>query len=166
MTLTTADMLWVPGEPKPKGSVRAFVPTYKDGTPVRLPNGSIRVNVTEDNAGTRAWAKVVRQHALEVWQTPFEGVSLEVRLAFYLGRPKSHFGSGRNSDRVLPSAPAEPVGEHSGDVDKLARAMLDALTGVAWTTDACVTSLVALKFFADGQRPGCSVWVSRRGTLL
>lgn len=42
-----------------------------------------------------------------------------------------------------------PIGARSGDVDKLARAVLDALTGIAWGDDAQVVSLVVVKYYAE-----------------
>ena len=41
-------------------------------------------------------------------------------------RPKSHFGTGRNAGKLKPSAPKYPAVKP--DVDKLSRAVHDALT--------------------------------------
>ena len=55
-------------------------------------------------------------------------------LQFYLAR-------GRTVRRPLPSVPP--------DLDKLARAVGDALEGIAWRNDAQVTHLTASKAYAD-----------------
>jgi len=39
------------------------------------------------------------------------------------------------------------------DIDKLSRAVLDALTGIVFSDDAQVADLQAHKFFADAERP-------------
>ena len=73
-----------------------------------------------------------------------EAVAVDLR--FGLPRPKSHFGTGRNAGRLKPSAPAYPGTKP--DVDKLSRAVLDALTGVLWADDSQVVILSAVKVYA------------------
>ena len=83
---------------------------------------------------------------------------LVVILDFYLGRPKHHFGSGKNEGRLKPSAPLYP--SKTPDIDKLVRAVLDALTGVIFQDDSQVVRLRAAKYFASDERlPGVRVHV-------
>jgi len=86
------------------------------------------------------------QATLKPWRE-----AVAVRLAFFLPRPKMHFGSGRNSSQLKPSAPTVPATRP--DIDKLSRAVLDALTGIVFSDDAQVADLQAHKFFADAERP-------------
>lgn len=72
--------------------------------------------------------------------------AVAVALRFGLPRPKGHWGTGRNADRLKPSAPAWPATKP--DVDKLERAVLDALTGVLWADDSQVVMLSADKVYA------------------
>lgn len=72
--------------------------------------------------------------------------AVAVALRFGLPRPKGHWGTGRNADRLKPSAPAWPATKP--DVDKLERAVLDALTGVLWADDSQVVVLSADKVYA------------------
>ena len=67
-----------------------------------------------------------------------------VRLDFTFTRPKSHVTS--NGDLRLGF-----TAEHlqRPDVDKLSRAVLDALTGIAWQDDSQVISLTATKRWGD-----------------
>jgi Holliday junction resolvase RusA-like endonuclease len=80
-----------------------------------------------------------------------------VRLRFWLTRPASHYGTGRNKAVVKPSAPRRPAGRP--DVDKLARAVLDGLTmGGAFTDDSQVVELQASKWYVDsGDAAGCVI---------
>ena len=72
-------------------------------------------------------------------------------------RPKSHYGKRG----LLPSSPDYPAG--MPDIDKLARAALDAMTGVVWSDDAQVSDLRVRKDYCElGQQPGCSVTVTER----
>ena len=60
-----------------------------------------------------------------------------VTVDFYLPRPKSHYGTGRNAGALKPSAPAEHL--TMPDLDKLTRAVGDALTRLAWRGRSCGT---------------------------
>ena len=126
----------VVGTPKPKGSTRAFVHRG-------------RAIITSDCKGERPWAQQVhwtaREHAFE---TPWSG-PVRVEVEFIMPRPKR---LGRK--RVDVPADTKP------DVDKLARSVLDALTGVFWVDDSTVTALFAMKRHAnEGEAPGALIRV-------
>lgn len=163
---------WVPGSPKPKGSLQTFVPHYGDnhadpalrGQPVRRDDGGIVVNVVEDNAKTKRWMRDVAATALDGMRLdPSEGIALDIEIATFLRRPEGHYGTGSNARFVKPIAPAYPIAERSGDVDKLARAILDALSGVVMKTDATVRRLEVTKDYAvpteDGDGLGARIRV-------
>jgi Holliday junction resolvase RusA-like endonuclease len=127
----------VAGIPRPQGSMRAFV---RGG----------RAIVTSDNTHLRPWKTAVAEAARAgrhvVWLGP-----VAVGITFRLPRPKGHTGKRG----LLPSAPHHPTGRP--DLDKLARAVMDALTesGVI-TDDAQVIRLAARKVYGE---PGASVRV-------
>jgi crossover junction endodeoxyribonuclease RusA len=81
---------------------------------------------------------------------------------FVLARPANHYlpVNGRRAVRELRlDAPKYPAG--TPDVDKLARALLDALTGVVIKDDAQVASLMAVKLYeTDELAEGVRVRVS------
>ena len=66
--------------------------------------------------------------------------AVKVRVVFALPRPKSL---------------AKKVSAHikRPDIDKLARAALDALSGVIWRDDSQVVELVASKSYAEPEEP-------------
>lgn len=72
---------------------------------------------------------------------------LEVTAEFELTRPKSHYGTGKNRDKVKPSAAVVP---HQ-DVDNLAKGVLDAANGVVWYDDSAVVRLIAEKRYGLGR---------------
>jgi Holliday junction resolvase RusA-like endonuclease len=72
---------------------------------------------------------------------------LQMRLMFFLPRPKGHFGTGKNSAKLKASAPLAPAVKP--DLDKLVRAVLDALTGVVFRDDCQVAGLSCSKLYAD-----------------
>lgn len=92
------------------------------------------------------WREIVRQAAIEVMagRPPIEGPVYLVQV-FALPRPKSHYGTGRNSGQVKRGAPHRPPVRP--DLDKLARAVGDALTGICYHDDAQVVNLCAAKYY-------------------
>lgn len=128
----------VDGIPTPQGSKRAFVR-----------NG--RANLVEvAGASLKAWRQdvtvaasaAIRHHDWVPLEEP-----LEVHVGFRLPRPKS-----RPDDDWHATRP---------DVDKLARAVLDALTvAEVWRDDCYVADLRVFKRYADA-RPGASIAVRR-----
>lgn len=128
--------LWVPGVPVPQGSMRA-VP-LKGGRAVVIAGNRDRL---------ASWRADIR----EAWVRGLPGEPLAgpvgVTLLFRLPRPKS-----------APKGIVYPA--KRPDVDKLARAALDALTGAAFFDDSQVVSLTAAKVFAAALTgPGVDITV-------
>lgn len=81
-------------------------------------------------------------------------VDVQVRVA----RPMAHFGSGRNVDRLLPSAPRWPAVRP--DLDNYGKTVLDALRNVAYADDGQIVRLYLAKMYArDGEVPGWRIGV-------
>lgn len=131
------------GRPATAGSKRAFA-IRRDG------RFTGRVAVTDDSTRTKSWQATVASAALEAGS----GCSrdpLRLALAFYLRRPRAHYGTGRNSARVRDAAPARPGVRP--DLLKLARAVEDALTGIVWHDDAQVCVEHLTKHYAESDEP-------------
>lgn len=143
---------FVAGDPKPKGSKRAFV----------IP-GTNRAIVTDKptakggEARLKAWNTAVSD-AARVALGDRERITAPctVAMTFYLARPAGHFGS----KGLKPSAP-----RHHGtkpDADKLSRSTLDALKVGMLSDDSRVWDLHLVKRFVgdDGTREtGCRIVV-------
>lgn len=118
---------FVAGVAQPKGSAKAFVP-----------KGWNRAVITSSNPRLKEWQTLVSlEAARHVSQGALEG-PVVVEFGFILHRPES-----------LP----KKVGHctKKPDIDKLARAGLDALTGIVFKDDAQVVDLLARKRYV---RPG------------
>lgn len=106
------------------------------------------------DARLRSW----RQDVASTARAAMEGASpyiepVDVRLMFWLPRPQNHFGTGRNAEKLKASAPIAPA-VHP-DLDKLARAVLDALTGIVFRDDKQVVGMTLSKLYAqDSFHPG------------
>lgn len=150
MTTTPALLQFrVYGVPQPGGSKRGFV-NPKTG----------RVIITEDAKRNKTWRESVKVAALEA----MGGVAivatgpLVLDVMFVMPRPKYHFGSGKNADRLKPSAPYWHTTKP--DATKLLRSTEDALTEVAWGDDAQIAwQRVRKRYAMVGEQPGAIVLV-------
>lgn len=128
---------FVPGKPQAQGSK------------VKTRWGAMR----EDNDALGPWRERVALAAYEAKNRVEGGFIIpekpvSVTLEFILYRPKA---TPKSKDPPATKAP---------DLDKLCRAILDALTHVVYRDDAQVTRLVALKRVAKlDEEPGVHVWV-------
>lgn len=103
---------WVPGVPAPQGSKRAV-------------RRGAKVVLIEMSKKVRPWRSAIAVVASRFDPfPPRQPVALHVE--FYLPRPKTHYGTGRNAETVKARAPVFVVGVP--DVDKLLRASCDGLT--------------------------------------
>lgn len=130
--------VFVAGTPAPQGSKRVF-------------NGHIVDVASKD---LKAWRQLV---SVSVQDSEFgrtDSGPVHVTLDFFFSRPKAHF---RANGKVKDSAPRYPATRP--DIDKLARAVLDALTGVAYRDDAQVASLLVRKRYADHTPTGVQIMV-------
>jgi crossover junction endodeoxyribonuclease RusA len=142
MPALTFDVL---GNPAPQGSKRAIVNRYTG-----------KAAMVEDSSRTKPWRADVREAALHAWDIgePF-AEAIRIDLTFRFLRPMGHYGARG----LRGSAPAAKVTKP--DVDKLARAVLDAIKGVVYRDDAQVVELhVRKRWVLGGEAPGCLVAVS------
>jgi crossover junction endodeoxyribonuclease RusA len=127
---------------------------------VPITQGSKRVGLTRggrpymfESNGSRLkdWRKTVTVMAIAHKRRTFAG-ACSVTLDFVLPRPKS------NRSEL-------PIAQRSGDIDKLQRACLDALTdAMVWYDDAQVTRIEATKVYAPKDaEPGVFVRVKEVG---
>lgn len=129
--------IFVSGEPKPQPRTRACFRGKHAGT--------------YDPGTADGWKWLVGKSAKEECQGGVVSGPVELFVHVYFRRPQSHFGAGRNADRLKPSAPRYPTSKQLGDADNLAKAVMDAITdsGVVWIDDAQVTDLHVTKRYAD-----------------
>lgn len=124
---------FVPGLPITQGSKRAFVNKYTG-----------RAQLMEDAARLKPWRACVSMAASQALNSrPHITGPVRVRLQFLFPRPKSHYGTGRNHATLKATAQPLPTGKP--DLDKLQRAVFDALTHVVWVDDSLVTEVFAIK---------------------
>ena len=133
---------------------------------VPAPQGSKTVSrwggLRESSAKVGPWRSEVAYTAREVYKgNPItEPVALEI--TFYFMRPKGHYGTGRNVEKLKPSAPQHCTSCTHGDLDKLCRSTFDGLAvrsgGSVIKDDSQVVELFCIKRYAsDTEPPGALV---------
>lgn len=159
--------LEVHGRPVPKGAVSAFVVPGKSGQRARavVVQGGSKAKRSALNEWQSAIqdAALVAMGARELEVARFAGTAVAVEVTFRLARPKSHFGTGKNADKLKADAPPYPIG--TPDVDKLARSVLDALIGTAFDDDSRVVDLHPRKVYAGaGEVEGARIRIRAAST--
>lgn len=127
------------GTPIPQGSKTAYV---RGG----------RAVLVEANKKLPDWRKAVIEAASEAFSGELFDKPVKVDITFFMPRPAK--------PKWLQYPASKP------DLDKLVRAVFDALTGIVWVDDALAVEVTARKLWAgvDGNppSPGCFVFVTER----
>ena len=138
---------FVPGIPVPKGSAKGFC----------LPNSRRVVIVQTNRDKQKPWASLISVYAQNAGVRLVHG-PVSVDLVFLMPRPKSHYGTGKQQGTVKLSSPDYHTSKP--DIDKLARCVLDALTGVAWLDDSQVVSMNVIKTYTRLES-GCAIKIQQ-----
>ena len=142
------------GIPAPQGSksVRGYV--------------AGRAILGESSKAVAPWRVDVRAATQNQYQGPILTGPVAVCATFLFSRPKGHYGSGRNADRLKPSAPRHLTSVRHGDLDKLLRSTFDGLSqsagGGLITDDSLIVEVMANKrYVEDGELPGAYLTVTK-----
>lgn len=126
--------VFVPGRPAPQGSKRHVG----------------RGILVESSKACGPWRQTVAVFARQAYDGPPLDGPLAVRIEFVMPRPAN-----------LPKRRATPPMTKKPDTDKLARAILDALTSVVWRDDSQIVDLHPTKRYAEiGETPGARIRVA------
>jgi len=133
--------IFVPGIPRPGGSKRVWKNKYTG-----------KFNTVDAGKYTKEWRAVVSHFANEAMRNKelLTG-AVELNIEFYFARPKSHYGTGRNSLKLKPSAPEHHT--QKPDRTKLLRSTEDALKGIVWRDDSQVIGGDVRKDWTDTTYP-------------
>lgn len=143
--------LQVPGTPKPKGSLKCIGRRGKVA------------HVLIEDAGEQltTWRERVTYAARQAKTTYPKGTPVSVYIDFYIPRPLSHHSTVPPRNKILPRyLEAQPVTRSSGDLDKLTRTILDAITdGGLLDDDSQVVELIVRKYYADNPPGWADIYV-------
>jgi crossover junction endodeoxyribonuclease RusA len=106
--------------------------------------------MVESSPKVRPWWQAVSGATHDAIPDDWEPLTgpVQVDIVFYLARPRYHYGTGKNANRLKPTAPS--YCDKKPDADKLQRTVLDALkaSGV-YVDDSQVADVHAVKRYAD-----------------
>jgi Holliday junction resolvase RusA-like endonuclease len=139
--------VFVPGQPVPQGSKTAFV-SKSTGRPV----------VVDKDVRLPQWRMKITAHCIDqvqrspmIHHVPLVG-AVGARITFRMPRPQAHYGTGKNSHLLKPSAPKYPA--KMPDLDKLLRAVFDGITDAQlWEDDGQVVNVSTMKLYEDADHP-------------
>lgn len=126
----------VPGRPQQRGSKVVHVPVDKNDKVYRSKKtGRIVTHAKDDNEERSGpWMKAVQAAVVGPWAArPLITGPVAMSVVFCFARPKKHYGTGRNLERLRDDAPQFHAG--TPDLDKLTRCLKDALTDHVWVDD-------------------------------
>ncbi len=121
--VVTPQRFTIRGVPAPQGSKSAFVV-----------NGKAVMH--ESSKNVKGWRQAV-SFVMQDWKGAVYEGPVSVSIIFYMPKPKS----AKKGERYAAKRP---------DIDKLVRALLDAMTGIAFHDDGQVVELEASKMYEVG----------------
>ena len=124
------------GEPKAQARHRSF----------QMKGTDFISNYDPSKSKKGSFASVLQSEAPE---EPLEG-PLMLELNFFMGRPKSHYGSGKNANVVKASAPEWHTGRP--DIDNLVKFVQDALNKIYWRDDSLICQVSTKKLYSEKPR--------------
>ena len=109
----------------------------------------------ETNKRLKPWRSLVAEAALAT-KLPLFPQPVSIAITFRFLRAKSHY----NKSGLSPKAPSHLTSKQKGDIDKLTRAILDALTGTLLQDDSQVVQLSAHKrYCTPDEKPGALITI-------
>lgn len=116
------------GLPKPQARPRARVIESKS------PDGKAHANIYSPSCDWRKQVKAIAEKYAEENKISIDYPCV-IDMCFYFRRPKSHYGTGRNSEVLKDSSPKFPIQKKLGDFDNLSKAVCDALVDASLMQD-------------------------------
>ena len=134
----------VPGKPAPQPRMRGRI--MGRGPKARVGMYTPAVGGEWREAVTKAAAEAME--GKEILEGP-----VYTTITIRIPRPQSHL---RANGEVRETAPKAPINMRSGDVDNLAKAIMDRMNKVVWHDDAQVVILRVMKIYTT-EEPGADV---------
>ena len=171
---------YVSSEPQAKGSMTAFLVGWpartwsyikKQAALIKLSesikNGKYpQISLTSTNKNLKKWEKKVKEKAESAMAAEpgmLEG-AIRVSITFFMKRPKTHFGTGKNA-AIMKAWAIVAYHVKKPDLDKLLRAAIDPMTGTIFKDDSQVVEIAARKRFAK-KRNGIVVTVTELDPMI
>lgn len=141
------------GKAQSQGSKQGFIHPY-----AKSPQGKPLVVIVDTNdKALKSWRQELVTAMLRSKPARALDCPVAVSILIYVPRPQAHYRTGEHSGDLKPNAPRLPSAGR--DIDKVARAILDAGTIAQWwTNDARVSDLHMRRRYDDGIGERTWVW--------
>ena len=118
----------------------------------------------ENSKRVKPWRQDVKEAALIHYNGEIIDQAVEVEIIFSFARPKSHYGTGKNAQKLKPSAPVFVTSKGKGDLEKLERSTYDALSqssgGSVLKDDSLVVKNRNMKrYCVEGEHQGAKITI-------
>ena len=118
----------------------------------------------ENSKRVKPWRQDVKEAALNHYDGEIIDQAVEIEIIFLFARPKSHYGTGKNSKKLKPSAPVFVTSKGKGDIEKLERATYDSLSqssgGSVIKDDSLVVKNRNMKrYCVEGEHQGAKITI-------
>ena len=111
----------------------------------------------ESSKRVAPWRAAVAYYSDKQYKGPVITDPVSCEIEFVMPRGKSHYGTGKNAEKLKDSAPQHCTNGQLGDIDKLARSTLDGLAvrsgGCVLADDRLVVELSLRKRYAKLHEP-------------
>lgn len=121
------------------------------GSKIAVMSKSGRGFVRDSNKHSKPWMQAVTAQAGEAMRggSVLTG-PVELVVTFYFNRPKSHYGTGGNANKLKSNAPIHVP--KKPDLSKLIRGLEDGMTGVVYRDDSQIVRYRSIeKVYTEGQ---------------
>ena len=136
----------IPGEPIAKARP-LFVHKDKNGN--ALPYVKV-VNKQGDAEAKFKWDVIQYLNKSGTGVFIIEDAPVSITCSFYMARPKSHYGTGKNAGILKQIAPYYCTKKK--DIDNLEKWCFDCLNGLAWKDDKQIAESHAQKVYSENPR--------------
>lgn len=155
MTPETYDIkLIIPGEPRHQQRHRSTIRMRAGaGVQVKMDSGKIETLYRKKDLWIMNYdpsatdKKDIRRLTVAMAPRPILDGPLRVDITFYYLYRKKHYGTGRNTNKLKPSAPTWK--STAPDRDNAEKIYLDALKGIFWKNDAIICDGPIRKLYAE-----------------
>jgi len=90
-------------------------------------------------------------HVMQQWKGELiENTSIAIHIKFCMKRPKSDYGTGRNTGKLKKSAPVDHI--KKPDIDNMIKFVLDVLNGHVYHDDSLINYIASAKCYCENPR--------------
>ncbi len=127
--------IWIPGTTATKGSTTSNV--TKSG----------KVVTRAAHPKLQMFEAIIREKSSVAWDAPPSPKPFDLSVEYHAVRPRSHYGTGKNSSTLKPFHPRMMT--KKPDLSKIIRAVEDGMNKIVYLDDQQICSIRAVKQYSE-----------------